>query len=150
MLKVHWWLYRPLSHPGLFINFVIFFTRSVEFFGWVISPSQGIYLHIGQHKHRINADANADIHALSGIRTHDSSVWASEDNSCNRPLGHCGRLVSPLEGVKMAIKELRSYAYGSKELNFMLTRLKSKYITSYNILYSKMRYVSLWQCSVDK
>jgi hypothetical protein len=31
---------------------------------------QGLYLHTEQHKHKINAH-NTDIHALSGIRTHD-------------------------------------------------------------------------------
>jgi hypothetical protein len=35
----------------------------------VISPSQGRYLHTGQHKHKINVDTN--IGFLSGIRTHD-------------------------------------------------------------------------------
>jgi hypothetical protein len=35
----------------------------------VISPSPGRYLPTGQYKHRINA--HTDIHALSGIRTHD-------------------------------------------------------------------------------
>jgi hypothetical protein len=34
-----------------------------------------------------------NIHALSGIRTHDPSVRASEDSSCLRPLGHCDRSV---------------------------------------------------------
>jgi hypothetical protein len=34
-----------------------------------------------------------DIHALSGLRTHDSSIRASEDISCLRPRGHCGRLL---------------------------------------------------------
>jgi hypothetical protein len=42
--------------------------------GLVISPSQGRCLHTGQHKHR----KNADIHALSGIRTHDPSVLVGE------------------------------------------------------------------------
>jgi hypothetical protein len=60
----------------------------------VISPSQGRYLHIGKHKHRINA--HTDIHALSGIRIHDSTVRASEDDSCLRPRGHCDRLLTPL------------------------------------------------------
>jgi hypothetical protein len=31
---------------------------------------------------------------LSGIRTHDPSVRASEDSSCLRLRGHCDRLVS--------------------------------------------------------
>jgi hypothetical protein len=34
-----------------------------------------------RHKHRINAN----IHALSGIRTHDPSVRVGEDISCLRP-----------------------------------------------------------------
>jgi hypothetical protein len=33
-------------------------------------PSQGRYLHTGQ----------LDIHASSGILSHDSSVWAGEDS----------------------------------------------------------------------
>jgi hypothetical protein len=41
-----------------------------------ISPSQGLYLHTQLYKHRINAH-NTDIHALSGIRTHDPSDRAS-------------------------------------------------------------------------
>jgi hypothetical protein len=64
------------------------YTQSVRFLGRGISPSQGFYLHIEQHKHRINAD-NTDIHGLSGIRTHDPSVRASEDSSYLRPRGHC-------------------------------------------------------------
>jgi hypothetical protein len=55
----------------------------------VISPSQGCYLHTGQHKHRINA--HTDIHALNMIRIHDPSIQASEDSSCLRPRGHCVR-----------------------------------------------------------
>jgi hypothetical protein len=37
-----------------------------------------------------------DVHALSGIRTHDPSVRVSEDSSCLRPCGHCGRLARGL------------------------------------------------------
>jgi hypothetical protein len=33
-----------------------------------------------------------DIHASTGIRTHDPSVWAGEDISCLRPCSHCDRL----------------------------------------------------------
>jgi hypothetical protein len=39
------------------------------------------------YTHRIKVH-NTDIHALSGIRTHDPSVRASEDSSCLRPRGH--------------------------------------------------------------
>jgi hypothetical protein len=38
-------------------------------------------------EHRINANN----HALSGIRTHDPSVRASEESSCLRPRGHRDR-----------------------------------------------------------
>jgi hypothetical protein len=34
---------------------------------------------------------HTNIHALSGMRTHDPSVRASEDISCFRPRGHCDR-----------------------------------------------------------
>jgi hypothetical protein len=52
---IHQWLYSPLLGPGLFISFVIFFTQTVGLLGRGISPSQGRYLHTGQHKHRLNA-----------------------------------------------------------------------------------------------
>jgi hypothetical protein len=55
----------------------------------VVGPLQGRYLHTGQHKHKINA--HVDIHALSGIRSHDPSVRASEDSSWRRSRGHCRR-----------------------------------------------------------
>jgi hypothetical protein len=42
------------------------------------------------HKRRIKSNTN--IHASSGIRTHDYSVRASEDSSCFRPFGHRNRL----------------------------------------------------------
>jgi hypothetical protein len=51
-----------------------------------MSLSQDLNLHTGQHKHRKNA--YTDNHILSGIRTQDPSVRASEDNSCLKPRGH--------------------------------------------------------------
>jgi hypothetical protein len=82
---IYHWLYSPLFGPGLSFSFVILHIR-VGLLIRVIIPSLGLYLHIRQHKHRINA--HTDIHALSGIRTHDHSVRASEDSSCLRPRGH--------------------------------------------------------------
>jgi hypothetical protein len=70
---------QPFVGPWPLIHFRIFFTRMVGLLGRVIGPSQGRYLHRGQHKHRLNA--HTDIHALSGIRIHDPSVRASEDSS---------------------------------------------------------------------
>jgi hypothetical protein len=75
---------------SLFFSFVIFLTLTVRLLGRVTSPSQGRYLHTEQHKDRKNA--HTDIHALSGIRTHDPSVRASEDRSCLRSRVHRDRL----------------------------------------------------------
>jgi hypothetical protein len=87
---IHQWLYSPLLGPGLFFSYVIFFTQTVGLLGRVISPSQGLYLHTGQHKHRTN------IHALSRIRNHDPSFRASVASSCLTPRGHRDRHIAPL------------------------------------------------------
>jgi hypothetical protein len=65
------------------------YTQSAGLLWWGISPSQGLYVHRGQHKHTINAHTH--IHALSVIRTDKPSVQASEDSSCRRLRGHCNR-----------------------------------------------------------
>jgi hypothetical protein len=49
------WLYSPLLVPGLFFSFVIICTQTVRLLGRVISPSQSLNLHTGQHKHRKHA-----------------------------------------------------------------------------------------------
>jgi hypothetical protein len=74
-----------LGHPwnALFHFSVRILRQSIGLLGQGISPSQDRYL----HKHRINTD----IHALSGIRTHDPSFRASENSSCLRPRGQCDR-----------------------------------------------------------
>jgi hypothetical protein len=51
------------------------------------------------HKNRTTQTQNKhihtqNIHALSGIRTHDHGVRANEDSSYLRPRGCCDRLVS--------------------------------------------------------
>jgi hypothetical protein len=53
-LSIYLWLYRPLLGLGRFLSFLIY-TQAVGLLGWGISLSQGRYLHIEQHKHRINA-----------------------------------------------------------------------------------------------
>jgi hypothetical protein len=72
-------LFQWLFQLRTLIQFRNHFSQTVGLFGRVISPSQGRYLNTGQHKHRINA-YTPNIHALSGIRTHDPSVRASEDS----------------------------------------------------------------------
>jgi hypothetical protein len=76
---IHQWLYSPLLGPDLFFRFVIFFYTNSRT-PWTSDQLIARPLpHTGQHKHRINA--HIDIHGLSGIRTHDPSVLASEDSS---------------------------------------------------------------------
>jgi hypothetical protein len=87
--SIHQWLYSSLLCPGLFLGVLIFITQTVGLLGRGISTSQSRYLHAGQHKHRMYTD----IHALSGIRTHDPSVMASEytNSLCLRPRDQCNR-----------------------------------------------------------
>jgi hypothetical protein len=40
--------------PGRFFFSFLIYSQMVGFLGRVISPSQGLYLNTGQHKHRIN------------------------------------------------------------------------------------------------
>jgi hypothetical protein len=98
---IHQWLSSPLLGSGLFFSLVIFFTQTVGLIGQWISPSQGRYLHTEQHKHRINA--HTDIHAFSGIGTHDPSVRASEDNLGNLTgnLFICGLFKVPFSSYTM-------------------------------------------------
>jgi hypothetical protein len=76
---------RPFVGPSPLFSFLILYT--VFRTPWTgISLSQGRYLYTEENKHRINAH-NTDIHALSGMRTHDPSVRANEDS----PHGHYDR-----------------------------------------------------------
>jgi hypothetical protein len=70
-----------------FFSFLIY-TQSVGLLGRRISPSQGRYL----HRTTQTELTYTDIHASSGIRTHDPSVRAVEDGLYLRPRGHCDRL----------------------------------------------------------
>jgi hypothetical protein len=86
-LFVYQWLYSPFLDLGRFVS-VLIYTQSVGLVGRGISPSQGRYLHAEQHKQN---KTHTDIHASSGIRTHDPSLREGKDGSCVRPRGHCGR-----------------------------------------------------------
>jgi hypothetical protein len=69
----------------------LFFAQTVGLLGGVINPSQGRYLHTGQHKHRLNAHTNP-------------SVPASEDNSCPRPRAHRNRHLTVAEQIKSEVR----------------------------------------------
>jgi hypothetical protein len=57
---------------GRFFSFFIY-TELVELLGREISPSQGRYLHTGQHKHRINAHRHPCLEWDSNPRSQCSS-----------------------------------------------------------------------------
>jgi Mn2+/Fe2+ NRAMP family transporter len=82
---------QPFVEPWPLSQFCNLFYKAIGLLGGVISPSQGRYLYAAQHKHKISPHTN--IHALSGIRTHDPSVRASEESSCLRTRGYCDRLL---------------------------------------------------------
>jgi hypothetical protein len=73
--------------PGLFFSFMII-SQLVGLLGRVMRSSRGRRPTQTQNKliHTPN------IHALSGIPTHNPGFRASEDSACLRPLGYCDRL----------------------------------------------------------
>jgi hypothetical protein len=77
------WRYSPnLNSP---FHFGLLDLRySVALLGRVISSSQDHCTQTQKNAHT----QTLNIHALSGIRTHDPGFRASEDSACLRPLGH--------------------------------------------------------------
>jgi hypothetical protein len=76
------WLYSPLDLGPFFSFFILYTVGRTPWAGdqLVARPLPS---------HRINA--HTDIHALSGIRTHDPNVRARQESSCLRPRGHSDR-----------------------------------------------------------
>jgi hypothetical protein len=76
------WLHSPwrtlaASRIGSFLSY---FRQTVGLLGRVISPSQGLYLHrTTQHR-----KTRTNIHALSGIRTHDPSNQPAKTHASDR------------------------------------------------------------------
>jgi hypothetical protein len=79
---------RFLEHRAEFPQFLNQ-RQSVGFLGRVISSLQGLYLYTNTKTHTHTQTLN--IHALSGIRTHDPGFRASEDSALLRPLGYRDR-----------------------------------------------------------
>jgi hypothetical protein len=68
------------TRASLHMRFLELFRHMVGLLGRVISPSQGLYLHrITQHR-----KTRANIHALSGIRTHDPSNQPAKTHASDR------------------------------------------------------------------
>jgi hypothetical protein len=79
------------SGPWILIQFRNLFTQTVGLLGRGISPLQ--YRTTQTQNKRIHT---TNVHALSGIRTHATSVRASEDSSYLRPRGYSDRLLFQL------------------------------------------------------
>jgi hypothetical protein len=80
--------------------------QSVGLLGRGMSPSQGLYLHTEQHKHRINA------------HRHPCSEWdwnpgpqCSNEGVRFMPRGHCDRLHSPLLLHNVEFKQRQAHLY---------------------------------------
>jgi hypothetical protein len=70
-MTIYLWLYRPLLDLGRFFSLLTFYIVGKTL--WMgDQPVVMLYMH-------------TEIHALSGIRTHDSSVRAGEDSLSLRP-----------------------------------------------------------------
>jgi hypothetical protein len=72
------------SRPRPLIQFRNHFSQTVGHLGRVISLSQGRYLNTGHSQTQNNRIHISNIHALSGIRTHDPSVRAKTVHAVDR------------------------------------------------------------------
>jgi hypothetical protein len=64
----------------IYRRFLELFRQMVGLLGRVISPSQGLYL----HRKTQNRKTRTNIHALSGIRTHDPSNQPAKTHASDR------------------------------------------------------------------
>jgi hypothetical protein len=78
----------PFMGLGRFFIFLILYTAGMTSWTGDQSVARPLFTH--------NATRTQDIHASSGIRTHDLSVWTGENSSCLRPRGYCDRYRSNL------------------------------------------------------
>jgi hypothetical protein len=118
-----------------FVSFEFLNLRqSVGHLGRGISPSQDRYL------------TQTDIYALSGIRTHDPSVLASEDSSCFRPCGHCDRLMHDGRWEKIYKKKGNNW---SRRL-FWLSMLTGMISTEAMLQSPRLARFAVWAIHPDK
>jgi hypothetical protein len=80
---------QPFIGPWPHIQFRNhFFTRAV---GTPWMSDQPVARSLPTHRTTQTIEAYTNIHALSGIQTHDPSFRATENRSCLRPHDHCDR-----------------------------------------------------------
>jgi hypothetical protein len=77
-----------------------------------IRPSQGLYLHREQHKHRTKAD-NTDIHALIGF---EPTIPASEREKSVHALDRAATVINPFNVIKTFNVSLNVIVYNTWNL----------------------------------
>jgi hypothetical protein len=120
------------SMPKPLIQFHDHFSQMVGLLGWVISPSQGRYLHrTTQTQKKLIHTPN--IHALSGFQTHNLSIQASENSSCLGLCGYCDQCshIIPMWKVRGASPDLLSCTIGWAQLSTCGWRQSPVYRTSF-------------------
>jgi hypothetical protein len=87
-LSIYLWLYSPCG-TWLAFQFLILYKVGRTPWTWHQPTIRPLPIH-KQHKH-----THTDIHVSSGIRSHDPSGRADEENLCLKASDHCDRLLYP-------------------------------------------------------
>jgi hypothetical protein len=82
------------------------------------------------HRTAQTPNKRTDIHASSGIRTHDPSVREGEDSSCLRPRCHCDRLFYSKNKIRVTSELIVNNFVDYVELYNLLSQ--KKIIIKYN------------------
>jgi hypothetical protein len=96
LLLLFHWLYSPLGPWPLFFSFM-FILQTVGLLGRVISPSQGLYLNTGQHKHRINTYTHRTSMPSMGF---EPTIPASERAKTVHALDRSATVTGSLLGIE--------------------------------------------------
>jgi hypothetical protein len=98
-LSIYLWFYNPFVGPWLLFQFLNPIDSRTPWTG-----DQPITRLLPTHRTtHTQRSTHTDIHTLSGIRTHNPSIRASEDTSCLRLHGHCDRQGIGLSWFKFSV-----------------------------------------------
>jgi hypothetical protein len=97
------------SGPWPLIQFCNHFSQTVGLLGRVQLVSRPVPKHRTTQTHKIKRIYTPNINALSGIRTYDPSVRASEGSSCLRSRGCCDRRMFQLAAMRKQTGRLNQW-----------------------------------------
>jgi hypothetical protein len=103
------------------------FSQLVWLLGWGISPTQGLYLHTGQHMHRKNADTHPCLEWDSSPRSQCSNGRRQYVPHTARPLGSAVKEHWP---IKLIITFLRRVIYSLHRTVAVLHVFEFSFVTS--------------------